>query len=62
MICPACKKAGGYSAEAKRLEDPRLIKNAKKNARAWHKQCTGSGCTCQHRIGDYVNRETLIPK
>lgn len=66
MICQNCQRAGTLNDKPGREEEARL----------WHERCdspSGSvsinktvthrinGCTCQHKLGDYLQRSTDRP-
>jgi hypothetical protein len=62
MICDCCKTAGAYNAEAnhkvwfagvKAAEEWRYV------ARRMHAKCSSIDCTCQHILGDVLNRNRI---
>lgn len=58
MICGPCKKAGQFNQAANRADalDPEAIRE---RAREWHKACENSKCTCQHVVGDVLDRTKI---
>jgi len=62
MICDKCKKAGKYNTEANQRQFHDGVKVAdsiREVARKWHAKCLFKDCTCQHVLGDFINRDRV---
>lgn len=64
MICDDCKVAGFINEEAL-FSAPEKASSIFDMARKWHKKCLSwrgrnkHGCTCQHKVGDVIDRSQV---